>query len=197
MASFSDALLLLKDIGIFEAIIPFLLTYVVVFAVLGRVKWVESKELQAIIAFIAAMAIIASPFARSFITGVFPPLIAFGLLLFMFLLLLFSTGMKISDVESIVGREVDVHNAFWIVIIGIALVIVIASLAGSFPDAIGSNIDVIEVKAAEMNLSVNDYVNTLPVGQRVLFFITLPQVMGLIILLLIFAFAGVFLTPVN
>jgi hypothetical protein len=195
MASFSDAVTLLKETGLPDVVIPFFITYVVVYGVLQRAKWVESKELQAVIAFLAALAIALSPFSRTFMMGVFPPLVAFGMVLFMFLLVMFSSGMRVNDIEKIVGLDIDIHNPFWVIIIGIAVVVIVAGIAGSFPDAIGANTDTVQMKAAEMNMSVNDYVNTLPVGQRVLFFITLPQVLGLILLLLIFVFAGVFLTP--
>ena len=47
MASFADALTLLTGTELFEIVIPFILAYVVIYAILKNVKWVEGKELQA------------------------------------------------------------------------------------------------------------------------------------------------------
>ena len=198
MASFADALELFKGTELFKIIIPFILVYVIAYAVLRRVKFIESKELQAAIAFILAMGVVLSPTARTFITSIVPPLTSFAIVIFLLILVLFSSGFRVEDLTELMqvaGKPLPERSIIWAVLIGIGIVLIVAAVAGAFPDAIASNMDAIKQNATAMNMTVNEYINTLPVGKRVMFFISLPQVIGLIMLTLIFVFAGAFLIP--
>lgn len=195
MASFADALGLLSGSGLIESIIPFFLVYTVVFGILKRTEFVQTKELQASISAILALTVVLSPTARTFIMSLAPPLVTFAIIIFVFILILFSIGLKPKDLESFWGFGRDELNPMPWLFIAIGVIILIAAIASSFPDAIGSNINEIEKKAADQGISVNEYVNQLPVGQRIIFFMSLPQVMGLVILIIIFGAAGMLLIP--
>lgn len=202
MASFAEALNIFTDIGLREVLIPFLLTYAIVYGLLQKVNIFQKgeqpfKELNATLAIIIALGVVLSPTARTIITSITAPLAAFAIILFLLLIVMFSAGMKMKDIEDIIGTKMltptKPENVWFIILLGIGLIIILISVVGAFPDAIASNMDTIELKAAEMNISVNDYVNTLPVGQRVMFFLSLPQVIGLIVLIIIFVFAGIWI----
>ncbi len=195
MASFADAIGILTGTQLIQTVIPFLLVYLITYGILSTIKKFENKELNASIAFVLALAVVISPMARVFITAVTGPMATFAVVIFLFMIVLFSTGLSVKDISTIVGFDRDEFNPMWTLFVVIGVIIILASVASSFPDAIGSNVDLINQKAAQMNMSVNSYVNTLPVGQRIIFFLSLPQVLGLVVLIIIFAIGGFLLIP--
>ncbi len=183
MVAFSDALGLLTRSGIYEVIVPFILVYAVVYAVMNRTELVKGKELQSIISLAIAIGVVVSPTARVFIATLVPYFTGFGMVLFMLAFVLLMGGMKTEEIFRIVKFE----EWRWLLILAIAIVLLFVVMASAFPDVSSANIERI---AQEENKSVAEKVEELSAGERAVFFLSLPQVLGLIVLFFIFAISA-------
>ena len=183
MVAFSDALGLLQESGLYEVVVPFILVYAIVYGVLSKCKFVKGKELQAVVALAIAIGMVMSPTARTFVATLIPYFTGLGMMLFMLSFVLLMAGMKTEEVHNIVKFE----HGWWIVILGIAVVLLFVVMATAFPDMSSTNI---EKLAQEENKTVLEKVEELSAGERTMFFLSLPQVLGLVVLFFIFAIAG-------
>lgn len=185
MASFADALELIKQTALFDIVVPFILVYGFVYGVLSSVKVIESKELQAIISVGAALAVSISTPARSFVLALVPFLIGFSLVLFLLIFLLLAGGFQMEFIRSKILQPEQ--GGLWLIIVGIGLVLVFIVLTSAFPDI---NAPDLEQKAIDENKTLAEIIQELPAPERTMFFLSTPQVLGVIVLLVIFAVAG-------
>ena len=87
--SLYDTLQLWQDIGIYDLVLPFLLVFTLVFAVLQKIHLFgkEAKKMNVVIAFVLALLFLQNPYLL-FLTQRFLPNISFFLIIFLMFLLL-------------------------------------------------------------------------------------------------------------
>ncbi|PIO00181.1 hypothetical protein COT72_03395 [archaeon CG10_big_fil_rev_8_21_14_0_10_43_11] len=184
MVAFTDALSLIQQSGFYEIVIPFILVYAVVYGVLLRSGVIQGKELQAIVALAIAVGVVISPTARTFIATLVPYFTGFGIVLFMFAFVLLMGGMKYEEILKIVG---NFEEGRYTLILAIAILLLFVVMASAFPNVSSANI---EKLAEEENKTLSEKVEELSASERAVFFLSLPQVLGLVVLFFIFAIAA-------
>lgn len=200
MVSFANAFQLFTDLHIYDIIVPFILVYAIVLGLLKsdvlKLGKNISEGLQSVIAFAVALSVSVSAGARSVIINTFPQLAVFAVLLFMILFLLLMTGIpKDHIVKYIMGpepfKEGQPAGLAWIMIILVAIIIIMSGLTNALPDLNAGNLS---LKAASLNMTVMQYVDTLSPMERIVYYTSLPQVTGFIVLMFLFGAAAFFIS---
>lgn len=198
MASLADGIKLLMDLKAYEIFVPFILVYSLVYAVLktNALKFTKDVNdgLKSVIALAVALLVSSNQTARLIIINTAPHLTTFAIILFLLIFLLITVGVKQEDIVKYVvgpapypGKEVGNSPIIWSIIIVIGLVIIVSGLSQAFPDL---NMPNLEEQARLENKTLLEKVNELSPGQRIIFFTSLPQVLGMIIILLFFGLAA-------
>jgi len=188
MPAFSDALNLIKETGMFEVVVPFLFVYIIVYALLTKTeKLSTSKELNSVLAFIIALSVALVPQGRAFLMNLVPFFTLFALVFFMIVLVALIAGIPVAKIE----KEMGAGHTRW-GIAGLSVVILLLAIGVTFqstfePSAVYTN-------ESWQNMTLAERVEQLPPGERVMFILSQPQVVGLGVLLMLFAFAGHFFT---
>ena len=200
MASFASALQFLTDLHIYDAVVPFILVYAIVLGLLKsdifKTGKTISEGLQSIIAFAIALSVAATPGARNIIINTLPQLSVFAVLLFMILFLLLMTGIpKDHIIKYIMGpeplKEGQPAGIVWIVIILVAIIIIMSGLTSALPDL---NAGDLQAQALAQNTTVLQIVDTLSPLERIVYYTSLPQVAGFMVLLFLFGAAAFFIS---
>ncbi len=177
------------DVGMleyFNIIFYFLFLFVLVFAVLQATKFpTENKNLSAILAFLVAVLVVFSGSTRDIISIITPTFVVIIFFLFFILLIYRFMGANDTDVKSIMGSEGGTRTFLLIII----LIIILSTLGKTFfsgtPQATENGEINISGKASEVGTQgENALVGTL----------THPKLLGLVLILIIAAFAMMFIS---
>jgi uncharacterized BrkB/YihY/UPF0761 family membrane protein len=106
-----------------DLVLPFVLVFALIFAILDRTKILgeEKRQINAIIAFVIGLLLIAFPFPRSIITNLMPLLAVLAVVMLVFLMLYSFAGGK--------AEEKWIRITFGI-IVGLTLIIALLILTG-------------------------------------------------------------------
>ena len=110
-----------------EYVLPFVLVFTLVFAVLQKTKVLgeDVKQINSIIALVTGLFLIAFPFARNIVVGLMPFLAVFAVILLVFMLLFGFVSNSKDGVD--IGKF---WKYFFYAILGVSLTIVILILSG-------------------------------------------------------------------
>ncbi len=187
MASFSDALGLLTKTGLFQIIVPIIFVYAVMFALLSFLKFggkqvFEKSELRSVVAFVIALAVVIFPAGREFLMNFVPMIAVLSIIIFLliFLVLTVLTGQKEEDIPKQILSFTTV--IFWPAVL-LGLVMLMAAVTNVFPNYKAENVEQI---AIEQNKTIAQVVDEMTPGGRIIYYLSLPQVLGLIVLFGIF-----------
>ncbi len=112
-----------------EFVLPFLLVFTLIFAILDRSKMLgeDKKQINAIVSLVIALIFLAFPFARNLVVNLMPYLVVFIIILFAFMLILgFIMAKKEGDMLN-KGLKIALG-----IIFGIAFVVVILIISGGW-----------------------------------------------------------------
>jgi len=114
-----------------ELVLPFLLVFALIFAILDKTKILgeEKRQINAIIAFVIGLFLIAFPFPRSIIVNLMPLLAVMAVIMLVFLMLYSFAGGK--------TEEKWVRITFGI-LIGLALIIALLVLTGFWDNVLNA-----------------------------------------------------------
>jgi hypothetical protein len=196
MATLVDALSALKNLGVYETILPFLLITAGTYAILTKYKpFGETKGVNAIVATIIGLVFISFAKAVSFINLLIPFLTVFLIMIVLAILIFTFIGIK----GETLAETFKSQPAAYLIIIFIFIFIVVIVYSLTFPEvAIFLQSPVL---AQQLNISPTGGPGATPSQQAMtfLFFqigqtILSPQILGLIILFVVFAIAIFFIT---
>lgn len=195
MATLVDALGVLKSLGVYQTIFPFILVLAGMYALLEKFKpFGEMKSVNAIISFIIAFLFISVAQAVTFINTLLPLLTLFLLLVVLGMLVFAFVGVKGESIT----EALTTNPAGWLSLLLIFFFVIVAVISQVMPEA--SLIIQNPAAAEQLNVSLTEPGAT-PKEQAAayMFLQTIrialsPQIMGLAMMLLIFAVATYFIT---
>ena len=193
MPALSDSINLLNNIGFIEVIGTFLITYTIMQVILkysGLLKLEGkegAKEMISAISFAAALLVVGSSTGRKIMANVVSYFTVYAIVLFFLVILLLSIGYTPDDVSTVVKPGGVSKTGWWGIVWGIGALVLVMAIGTSFPDVQQADI---EQSAVNANQSVAEYIQDLGTAERIIYFTSLPQVLGIIILFIIFALAG-------
>lgn len=170
--TFLDAIGILENIGFIQVIGPMILTWVIVYALFVKSKFLK-EDLAALAAFVISLMVVIVPEARLFITTITPMFSLFMIIILLILMLFLMMGAKEGDVSKLMK-----NSSFYLFVIIIAIIFVFVSLSTVF-----SNISPIvqgSFPNDTSNLSQSDIL-----GIEVLKILTNPGYLGVVILLVL------------
>ncbi|HIG93153.1 TPA: hypothetical protein HA242_05915 [Candidatus Woesearchaeota archaeon] len=176
----------LFDIGLlrsFDVVFPFLLVWALVFALLQKTKVIgQSMGINSVIATVAAFTVLLSQTAIDIINFMIPWFVI-ALIFFVLLILIFQTfGAKEEHVLSALQKD----KAIGWVIVGVALVIMIAA----FGNVLGQKFTESAFQGTSVNATTNaNGVATANFQQNITATLFHPKVLGLMVLFAIAIFA--------
>ncbi|MDD5086495.1 MAG: hypothetical protein PHV16_01955 [Candidatus Nanoarchaeia archaeon] len=177
MATFLDVGML----GYFNIIFYFLFLFVLLFAIMQAVKFpTGDKNLSAILAFLVAILVVFSGPTREMISVITPTFFVIIFFLFFGILIYRFIGATDADVKSFLGTEAATRT-FLLIILGI---IILSTLGKTF---FSGNSETSENEETDIS-SGNSNVGTQGEGALVAT-LTHPKILGLVLILLIGAFA--------
>ncbi|OGJ21439.1 hypothetical protein A3K73_09020 [Candidatus Pacearchaeota archaeon RBG_13_36_9] len=112
-----------------EFILPFLLVFTLIFAILDRSKMLgeEKRQINAIISLVIALIFLAFDFARNIVVNLMPYLVVFIVILFVFMLIFgFITAKKEGDVLN-KGLKIALGTIF-----GVAVLVAVLFISGGW-----------------------------------------------------------------
>ncbi|MEM2954627.1 MAG: hypothetical protein QW625_01585 [Candidatus Nanoarchaeia archaeon] len=198
MATLLDAIGALQQIGFYSTILPFLLVTAGMYALLTKLKpFGELKFANIIISVVVGFIFISMTRAVLFLNKFIPLFTTFLLLLVLAYMVFIFIGVKSESISELFVKK----PAFAGIFILIILILVIVVLSQVFPEATFV-VQYPEV-AEELNLSLYG-ANATPQEKaaaygmaQVVRIVTSPQVMGLIVLFVVFGLATYFITKEN
>ena len=168
--TFLDALGILESIGFIQVIGPMILTWVIVYALLVRSKWLK-EDLAAIVAFAVSLMVIIVPEARLFITTVTPMFSMFLIVILLVVMIFLLLGAKEGDLTKVMK-----NSSVYLFLIIVSLIFVFTAISTVFSDI--SPIVQGDFPNNTENLSQSDIL-----GIEVLKVLTHPGYIGVVILL--------------
>lgn len=195
MATLLDAVNVLKEMGVYQTVLPFMLVTAGFYAVLTKFKpFGDMKFVNGIVSVVAGLLFITMARAVAFINLFMPILTVFLLLIVLALVIFTFMGIKGETITEVLTKE----TAAWGLLLMLFIIIVLVVLSQVFPEAtvIVQN----PVAAQQMNLTLAGPNATPQQQAAALMFMQImqvlfsPQVLGLIIMLVVFAVATYFIT---
>ncbi len=182
MATFLD----MGMLEYFNIIFYFLFLFVLVFAVMQATKFpTENKNLSAILAFLIAVLVIFSSSTRDIISIITPTFVVIIFFLFFILLIYRFMGANDADVRSIMGSEGGTRTFLLIII----LIIILSTLGKTFFSGTAETTENGEMNISGKNSEVGTKGEDALVGT-----LTHPKLLGLVLILIIGAFAMTFIS---
>lgn len=175
--TFTESIGLIQQTGFLDVILPFLLTFAIVYGMLLKMKILgEKQSVNAVVALVAALLVALTPGARGFLNTLFPLYTVYFILIIMMVFLFVFFGVK---EQSIVGSR-----PIMILIVAFLIILFLISLGGIG----GEELQQIGLSAEGLsaNGSVGDW-TTRPWGEQIILGFRDPKVFGMIIMLVIFA----------
>jgi len=177
MATLVDVIGVFKAIGLYDTVFPFILVFALVYGLLHKFQpFGENKTINGVVALIIGLIFISFLKAVTFVTLLIP--LITGLVVIFLLVLLIFMFMGVPG-ESI--KEAMLNPAAYGLVIILVLIFVFIALAGAFP----------ELAAGENGAAADTGDDTFLKYSQLFFH---PAVLGLIVLLVIFATATYFIT---
>jgi len=192
MATLLDAVGTLQSFGVYSTILPFLLITAVVYAVLLKYKTLgENKTVNAIIAIVIGLVFISVARAVNFINIILPFVTIFLVMLVLVMLIFTFMGVKGETISDAITKYPAIIFIF-------ILIFVVIGVSQVFPE---TSVIIQSPETAErLNLSLTEPGAT-PQQQGAAFLFlqfarifASPQVLGLIILFIVFAIGAYFIT---
>ena len=186
MATLVDAIGVLRDFGLYSTVLPFLLVTAALYALLLKYKiFGENKAINIIISSVVGLVFIGLSRAVAFVNLLIPVITVFLLLIILAVLIFTFMGVKTEDMSRAMSKAPVIIILFFVIII-------LAVFAQTFPEAS------IAIQAPELA----EQLNVTGEGQdpgALLFFQTVriifsPQILGVIVLFLVFGIAAYFMT---
>lgn len=175
--TFTESIGMIQQTGILDIVLPFLLTFAIVYGMLLKMKlFGEKQSVNAVIALVAALLVALSPGSRGFLSALFPLYTVYFILIIMMFFLFIFFGVK---TESIVKSR-----PIMILVVAFLIILFLVSLGG-----IGGE-ELQEIGLSAEGLSANGTVGdwtTRPWGEQIILGFRDPKVFGMIIMLVIFA----------
>jgi len=193
MATLVDAIGALRQAGIYDTVLPFILVFAGLYALLLKYKPLgENKWINGIISFIIALVFLTAAKAIQFL-NLLLPIITVLLILFILVILIFTfMGVKSESINETITKSP-------LVILMIFLIVVLVVLAVALGPDVALVIQYPEVAEQLGITGVPENATAQEQGGIFLFFqavriITSPQIIGMIILFVIFGLAAYFIT---
>lgn len=195
MATLVDAVGALQQSGVYDTVLPFILIFAGLYALLLRYKPLgESKWINGIITFIISLVFITATKAVLFLNLLLPIITIFLVLLVLAILIFTFVGVKAETIsETITKHPMVIFFIFLIIVLAVLTVALgpeatlivqypeIAEQLGISPTGVPENATVQEQGASFLFL-------------QALRILTSPQVMGMIVLFVVFGLAAYFIT---
>lgn len=195
MATLLDAVGALKELGVYQTIFPFILVTAGVYAVLTKFKpFGDMKFINGVVATVTGLLFITMARAVTFLNLLMPIITVFLLLVVLALVIFTFMGIKGETITEVLTKE----TAAWGLLLMTFIIIILVVLTQVFPEA--SVMMQNPIAAQEMNLSLAGPGATPQQQAAALMFMQVmqvlfaPQVLGLIIMMLVFAVATYFIT---
>lgn len=174
--TFTQSLGLIEQVGFLDVILPFLVTFAIVYGMLLKSKILgEKQSINATIALVVAILVAMNPAMRGFLQELLPLYTMFFILLIMMFLFFVFFGIK---------QEKVINKPIGILIVAFLIILFLVSLGGIG----GEELQEIGLSAEGLgeNASVGDW-TTRPWGEQIILGFRDPKVFGMIIMLVIFA----------
>lgn len=194
MATLLDALGILKTMGFYQTVFPFILVLAFTFGVLSRFKpFGDNKYLNGVIATIVALFFISMVRASAFLASLIPMITAIFIALLFLVLIFMFMGVKEEKIAEVVTTE----SPAYFTLFAIFLIVVFIVLSQVFPEQ--AFMTQFPGLAKEMNVSIIPE-NATP-GQEAAAILSAqagaiifsPTILSLIVLFLTFAIAAYFI----
>ncbi|MBI4095744.1 MAG: hypothetical protein HY438_02695 [DPANN group archaeon] len=187
MAALIDAVGILSKMGFYQTIFPWLLVTAMMYGLLTKYKMFGEKSgtINIIISSIVGLVFISFVKASLFLQNVLPFVTAFIIMLFFLMMIFLFVGVK----EETIGEAFKQPSLYWPLVL-IFLVFTFIVIPQIFPElAIGANPEL----ASQLNYTANQQPQDI-LFQQSLGIIFSPKVVGLSIMILIFAIGTYFIT---
>jgi hypothetical protein len=194
MATLVDALGVLKNFGIFETILPFMLILAGTYAILTKYKpFGEIKGANAIIATVVALVFISVAKAVMFINLLIPAMTIFLLLLVLALLVFTFVGIKGETIAKTLQEQPAIFGILVLLFV-IVIFVVFSSVVPEVTLFIQN-----PVLAQQLNITPTSGANPTAQAATWLMFqmtqvVLSPQILGLIAMMVVFAIAAYLIT---
>ncbi len=131
MASLIDAIFVVKGLGFYETVFPFLLVAAVVYGVLMKYQVFGDKQIvNVLVSMVAGFMFIAFVKTSQFLSFILPMLTIF-LIIFLFLLMTFLfIGLKTEDIAKAMTKE----TSGYLIIVFIVVILAVISIQQVFPE---------------------------------------------------------------
>lgn len=175
--TFTQSLGLIEQVGFLDVILPFLVTFAIVYGMLLKSKILgEKQSINATIALVVAILVAMNPAMRGFLQELLPLYTIFFILLIMMFLFFVFFGIKQENIAK--------SKPIGIMIFAFLVILFLVSLGGIG----GEELQEIGLSAEGLgeNESVGDW-TTRPWGEQIILGFRDPKVFGMIIMLVIFA----------
>jgi len=191
MASLVDALNILEVFGVFRVILPLILIFAIVYGLLSNLKLFgdKSKTVNAIIALVAALLFVSVAQAVQFLNTLLPMVTAMLVIMMLIMMVALFVGYKPESIQAALK-----HPAGYLIIISIIIIFVFYAFGTldpnayytSHPDEIPEGVEIpgVNVPGTAEDLARMDFMRTM----------FSPVMVGLIVLILVFAGATYMIT---
>ncbi len=183
MATLLDATLL----GKFTNIMMFLLVFVITYAIFQLTNILKSKNLNAFVAFLLAFFTILNPNVTKLVSILIPWLFIMLLILVFILVGMVTLGVRTSDIEKAMGHWGPFHVTF-LGFLGFIVLIAFSQVYGAYFLNVTSGTNPSSGSAVNATTSGSD------LTENVMKIFVTPQVLSIVLIFLIAAFAVMWLT---
>ena len=192
MATLVDAVGILQKFGFYDTVFPFILIAAGMYAMLAKYKpFGDLKYINAIISIIIAFFFISLLRSVSFLKSIIPLITIFLIMLVLVILIFTFIGIKGDTMTEVLLTE----PAAWGSVLVIFIIIMLAVISQTFPEAsltvqnpeLAQQLNVTSTGTAQQQASAYLFTQLFQV-------IFSPQILGLVVLLLVFAISTYFIT---
>ncbi|MFH0868653.1 MAG: hypothetical protein V1839_00325 [archaeon] len=197
MATLFDAVVILKNLGFYETVFPFILILAVVYGMLAKLHpFGENKTVNATVSTIIALFFISIFRMSAFIKNFIPLITGFLLILVFFVLIFMFMGVKEETITKVLTTESTAYGALIIIFVLIVFVV----LSQVFPEqAILTQLPgmghALNVTIYPENATPSEKAASI-MGAQSSAIIFSPQILAMIIMMLVFAIAAYYIVRV-
>jgi len=188
MATLDDAVGVLKDIGFYDVVFPFILILAVVYGLLKKLDWFKSEAVNVVIATMVAMVFISATKAIEFLRNLLPVITGVVVVILLVMIIFMFMGVP----QSVITETLQTPMGGGVILI-VVLIIVFAALGSTYSGSLTS-INEGDSGTTGSNATGGGQVGGL--GKTTIKTLFNPVIMALIIMTLVLSIATYFITRV-